>query len=403
MTILLPDGCTMSKPICTPANWASGGRDLLKIDWYISYRFRDPRYREKYPKGKKIIIKGMNVLKTLEERRAFVRATIDDIIYMHKVEGVNPITKQVYTPPPVAGDIAQTTLLLRALRKALVKLKCEKRTVTDVRNCLTYVDKSARALGYDLIQVGQIKRKHIRLILDNCRNVKKYWSASLFNNYRKYLSMLFKELVEVDAIDHNPVTLISKEKTLAKIRQTMTDEERATVDRELKQTYYGLWRYMHIFYHSGCRTAELFKLQVKDVDLQNQTFKIVRMKGQAHYERLCPIKTVALPLWAELVQGAGPDQYLFSEYLKPGDKPIRPDQVTKSWKRHVKDRLGITADFYSIKHSHADDIARLHGLQAAQGVLGHSSERMTLIYATGQKAREMEAMKGMGNTFTPDK
>lgn len=179
----------------------------------------------------------------------------------------------------------------------------------------------------------------------------------------------------------------------------MTDEERITVNRELKQSYYGLWRYMHIFYHSGCRTSELFKLQAKDVNLANQTFKILRKKGPKYYELLCPIKTVALPLWTEIVQSAGPDQYLFSEYLKPGDKPIRPDQIAKSWKRHVKDRLGITADFYSIKHSHADDVARLHGLQVAQGVMGHSSERMTLIYATGQKARDLEAMKGLDNEF----
>lgn len=64
--------------------------------------------------------------------------------------------------------------------------------------------------------------------------------------------------------------------------------------------------------------------------------------------------------------------------------------------------LGIEADFYSLKHSSADDIAQLYGLAAAQGFIGHTSEKVTRIYATGQGERDLDAMKRIDNKFSEE-
>ncbi len=56
------------------------------------------------------------------------------------------------------------------------------------------------------------------------------WTANTFNHYQKYLSILFKELVELDAIELNPIAGIAKQKTIKKIRQVLSLEERKTIN-----------------------------------------------------------------------------------------------------------------------------------------------------------------------------
>ena len=102
---------------------------------------------------------------------------------------------------------------------------------------------------------------------------------------------------------------------------------------------------------------------------------------------------------AEIMAISKPNDYLFAYDLKPGAKSIKPDQISKRWKRNVKDKLGITADFYSLKHSNADDIASMYNISVAQSFIGHSSEKMTRVYATGQGDRDIEAMKDINNEF----
>ena len=140
-------------------------------------------------------------------------------------------------------------------------------------------------------------------------------------------------------------------------------------------------------------------MKVKDVNLANQTFIILEKKGKRFIERLCPITNTALPFWTDLLKDAKPNQFIFCDDFCPGDKPMTPEHVTKHWKRHVKDKLNIDADFYSIKHSNADDIAKTYGIGVAQNFIGHASAAMTRIYATGQGARDLEVMKGLVNEF----
>jgi integrase len=51
---------------------------------------------------------------------------------------------------------------------------------------------------------------------------------------------------------------------------------------------------MHIFFHSGARLTELMRLQVQDVDLRNQVFKLIVKKGRMSKEVLRLIKDIAL-------------------------------------------------------------------------------------------------------------
>ena len=76
------------------------------------------------------------------------------------------------------------------------------------------------------------------------------------------------------------------------------------------------------------------------------------------------------------------------------------EQITRRWKRHIKDKLGIEADFYSLKHLNTDETAALLDLGDAAAHNSHTSTVITLKhYAFGEKARQQERIKKVGNSF----
>jgi hypothetical protein len=73
--IQLPNGCYCGELVVNPKNWKQLGASLKK-DWYISYRFYDPQQKNKYPKGKFRVVKGMNSFTNLEEGRTATKEII---------------------------------------------------------------------------------------------------------------------------------------------------------------------------------------------------------------------------------------------------------------------------------------------------------------------------------------
>jgi hypothetical protein len=91
--LLLPNGCKCSPLKVSPNNWETA-KASLKKKWYIYYRFYDPSYKDRYPKGKLRIIKGMNEAKTLEERREITCALMDMELRELKKMGYHPILEK---------------------------------------------------------------------------------------------------------------------------------------------------------------------------------------------------------------------------------------------------------------------------------------------------------------------
>lgn len=112
--------------------------------------------------------------------------------------------------------------------------------------------------------------------------------------------MLFDVLEEVEAIEVDPIGRIRKMQIEHKIRKTMTIEERKKVSNYLKENHREFYRFLHIFFHSGARISELLRLRGEDIDLAEQRFKILMIKGKRKSEVWKTIKDVALPFWIEL-------------------------------------------------------------------------------------------------------
>lgn len=400
----LPNGNQCSKPAIYCKK--KGKSPDAKLQWYIHYRF----YCAEYPRPAGKLIKVTQKINTFEKVKDRLKysAELRDEVELSLKRGYNPIRKGFVALAEF--EIDPTTPLTKALSLAKDKVVLEPRTKQEIIYHLVHVDKAARRLRMDILPVQDIRKRHIKMLLEQIGKDKVsggfQWSAYSFNTYRKYLSILFKELAELEAIDHNPITAISKQKTVKKIRQTLSADERTKIDAHLKKKYRRFWLFTHIFFHSGARETELLKVKGKDVNLEAQTFKVTIIKGSARREVLKPIKDVALPFWEEaltkpqrkgLTLPCGPDQYVFGYRMMPNDKPITAHQISRRWRSNVKLQLGIEADFYSLKHSHSDEIAAELGMVEAMRHNSHTSAGTTMTYTVNERSRKDERIKKIGN------
>ena len=409
--ISLPGGCSISHPSIHPANWKQAAASI-RIDWYIFYRFYDPIHK---PDGKLRLLKGMNDYKTVESRRQATQTVLDDELSLLK-SGWNPVTDQYASLDDMseAGDLNEQTPFTLALRLAQKKLTCGRYAKDDIKSMMYWIPIAIEQCNLSHLPIGQVRQKHVRAILDKCSTLRsrvdpetqktipvKEWSNHKFNKYRSYLMILFSEIVEAQAIEQNPCRDMRKRKKTKRIRQTLSKLERFRADAVLHWFANDFWRFLHIFFHSGCRESEMMLLKGKHVNLEAQTFVRMVLKGQSYEEKPGTIKDIALDFWREALEGCGPEDYIFSRGFRPGTVPINPRQIGRYWKRWVKRLLSITADFYSLKHSNSTETSKALGAKAAAKHNGQEGEAMVIqIYDVDYTSRMQQEIKQVNNPFT---
>ena len=208
------------------------------------------------------------------------------------------------------------------------------------------------------------------------------------------MSMIFKELLDADAIEFNLVSGIKKKKETKKIVPTLSEKEMIKVREYLKNNHYTFYRYFEIFFRSGSRSTELFRLKTKDVDLYGQRFKVLVKKGRNYEEQWRAISNISMPFWTELMQSADKDDFVFSINFTPGPQKIAARQVSNKWRKYVKDRLNISVNFYALKHLYTTKVISLYDRKIASGINGHKSSIMNdQHYDTMRKQRILEEAK----------
>lgn len=376
MSLQLPNDCHIGKMSVHPANWEDDDADIT-IEWYIHYRFHDPRYKHKYPKGYPAKVRGMNDEKGLRARQASTRLVLknerDGLL-----DGYNPILGHKVGDNDLA--ISPSTGLSTALGSAYNLVESSP-TKDKMKNALAHILNAVRDLGYERLSVGDVRQHHLEVVLlgiaqnkekeykaqraseavyskktrksrRNKKAIPEKWGPEAFNSYRAYLQMLFKQLKKVGANGVKPVDDIEKRKGTKKLREGITPEEFERINAFLKPNYYTFWRLIHMFHPSGARETEFMGVQKEHVDLPNQRFRVLVKKGKGAWEwKWKTITRSALPLWEEVLREAAAGDFLFSKDLKPGPVRISPRQLTIRWRWHVKDKLGIDKDFYEMKHS----------------------------------------------------
>ncbi len=412
----LSNGCRRSEITMIPSNWKT--TSSVRKPWMVYYRFYCPGltgHGTKYPKGKLMAVRGMNQYKTADERRADVKATIEAIKEDLEVCDFNPITgyRKDILDEKTDYEIHPNKPLMAALEAAYEKRKVTPGVKKDLRSVLKYSAIAAKNLRIDKMPVKDVRRRHMKALLDQLQVVKgDKWTANNYNFYRSHLMMLFDELCEWETIESNPIDKIKKQKHIVAIRKTLTDEEREAVNEGLHRDNYRFWRLMRIFFASGARETEMVLLKWDDVNIERQEIIFSILKGEYRRE-IRPMSIDVIHLWREVLAEAKSGEYLFTKNLKPGNVPITANNCfTRRWNRWVKNKknaLGESrygealADIYSLKHSHSTEVAKKVGTKLAALHNKHTEAVLKSNYDVEGADREMQILKGITISFVPDK
>lgn len=387
--ITLPNGCRCSNPSVFPKNWQSK-KAKITTNWYISYRFYDSRF----PKPKLVMVKGMNRYKTMVERQQATQTLLAEELDKLLKGEQNPFIRLQNTLGSIA-ELTKQTPFVDALQLANSKLSVSDSTMRDMKYLILYIREAVKILAIEDYQISKVSRKIIKLLLEQVST-----TPDRFNKNRSNLMILFSELCEAEAIDNNPVRDIKKKKVVKHLRTVLNNEERVQVNQYLLDKYPTFHRFLHIFFHSGARVSELIRLKETDLDMKNQRYKLVIQKGSSRKEVWKTIKDIALPYWNSLYDECKKGDYLFSVGLMPGTIQIKPYQITKRWYRLVKKKIGIEADFYSLKHLHTTEVVDLLNEKEAATHNEHSSTSMVVgIYDVKSKSRFHSKVKTLNNQF----
>ena len=397
----LPHGCRCSGsgPAVSPRNWDKLTR--IKGPWRIHYRFYDTA-----GKSKAVKLMGMNDVHTLEERREITARLLSDELQALQ-NGYTPILKKTI-PIACASMFSDGLRMIPAMRLALERTNISPVTKANIRHIIDVCERAAITLGLDILDIKDVRRKHIRAILEQCRVIQKKFSDNTFNHYRNHLLIVFRQIIKDEATENNPIKEIERLPVVRARRETLTDAQRQFVSSFLQTRHPSFHRFLLVFFDLGARISEMMRLRTSDIDLTGQRVRIHVLKGRAGRVTSRTISNVAIETWREILADAKPNDYIFSLGLLPGSEQIKSYQITKRWYRLIKmgkhpngTAFGITADFYALKHLHTTEVVDHAGEHIAAKVNGHTSTAMVRqIYDTKGDARQHEEIKILPITFS---
>lgn len=399
----LRNGCSRTEVFFSPENFKQlrNNSDLQK-DWFVECRFHDPKFIARYPDGFQFR-KRTNSFKTLSERKEAMKIYKENMEALLDNQNYNPISKKYMSSDD--QELSPYIDVTTALETARKKINGSEKHLKQIRRCVSRINEAMKALNYSYLNIGDIKLWHIKNALEYLK-IPPY----SFNKFKQYLKDVFDELIEYGAVEHNPCRDISKKKFEKQLREIITEEQLAYIDPYLKQNYPDFYRYRMIFGMSGGRSAELFRVQLKHIDIENQEYIVQIQKGRSYVWETKIIVADAIPYWEELLNLSGNEEdFLFAKGLVPGPVQIDSEQITRRWKRLVKDSdkildeqnniIKVTADFYTLKHLFLDKLDEMKEqtpiIPLAKIMGNHKSDKMTKFYTTGRSRRENEILKTM--------
>lgn len=401
----LLNGCTRTSVFISPKDYKKfTNKSKFTRQWRVKCIFHDPTQVDRYPNGFQFVKKfSSNDLSFLKEEAELQKEIMEDML---DNRNYNPITHKYMTPKLV--KLHPELPIIEALKIAH-KNKSTRWSIgysNDILRLINDINDILIEVGFMKLLIGDVETWHIKTILDylNLTN-------SVFNHSRSHLQSLFKELKQYGCTGkENPVNDVEKRVEEIKIREVLTKNDMICVHKYLQTKCYSFFRYGKIFFYAAGRSTEFMQIQKKHVDLENQEYQVLIKKGKQYTWEKKIILRAAIPYWKEILSLCQDEEdYLFSAGLVPGEKPISAKQISRRWKRHVKDSndikdndgniLKVTADFYTHKHLFLDILDEMSNNKLkeiespAKRMANHAKDETTGIYTIGRENRKNKDLK----------
>ena len=204
--------------------------------------------------------------------------------------------------------------------------------------------------------------------------------SRILSAWRSY----FMYLIKSNQIKNDPTSGIKAPKSAKKLPQTLSIDQIFKLLEIDDINFYGLRdkAILEIFYSSGLRLSELTHIKINDIDLHDQTLKVL---GKGNKYRILPLGSKAkeaINLWLNkrnAIKKIDQQDYLFVN-LKGNKLTDRAIQYRlKYWAK--KNKIPENIHPHLLRHSFASHLLQSsQDLRAVQELLGHSNISTTQIY-----------------------
>lgn len=354
--------------------------------WYVHYRYDGIQFRE---------TNGYNKIEDLKLRESKYNELCQSI-EIELRNGWNPNIKE-------GLQLHNDMYVVEALKFALEKKRKEvcKNTYSSYRGSINYFEYMAIKLKIDRLKITDLKRIHVKLLMDEIR-VEKKWSNNTFNTHLLHLKVILTVLIKWDIIEANPATNIDNLKVdkESKFNNPASDLDIETIKKTLIDKDYNFYLFCITIFHTGIRPVELLKVTLGMLSLVNDEFHLPSTITKNKKSRTVPINKYLKEHYIKMNFSKLPkDYYLFGSFKSPGkgkkkkENKLKPDflpsplpiirkHASIRWNTIVKDGLGIKMNLYAMKHYGADKkILAGMNMDSLRELYGHSSKLMTEKYA----------------------
>ena len=200
-------------------------------------------------------------------------------------------------------------------------------------------------------------------------------------NYRRIFVSFFNTITDYGFIIRNPMKRVSPIKCEKKIKEEFTNEEIELMRESIPKHKYRDRAIFELLLSSGIRISELVSLNIKDLNFDKKTFKVI---GKGSHERICYMGDRA-KLFIENYLKTRDDNSPALFISQKKDEDGNPSRFTvSSIQRNIKqlgDSLNIKAHPHKFRRTFATKFLNKNmPIEQVQNLLGHESVATTMIY-----------------------
>lgn len=232
------------------------------------------------------------------------------------------------------------------------------------------------------------------------------YAPKTINTKFDYAAGLFDWMRRTGIIKVDPFTEIQRAKEIEQDTEDdlFTLEELQQIKKHLytDKVYPELWQYYLFIHYCYMRPDSIMAIQRRDIDLSSRS---IRIDGDNHknskraYKELLNEQLVYLQPYIESLDAAGfgPETFIFSHKMKPGDSRKAPTRAAELWREYVKIPLGISKNAYNGKHTggtqYLEDNEGTENLLWLKNQMSHGSLQTTSIYVGKKKKVKLNRNK----------
>lgn len=359
---------------------------------YIEFYFNGKRFRPTY---------DLNRIKNKKER---------DLQFIKARSYLEQELHEGWNPEDIEAEIKPKYLSLeKAFEFAYNKaIKDIRKTTFEVYE--SYYKKMISSKQFQIIKglpIKEITKRNIVDLLEQCAEENNS-SNNTYNRVLRLAKQFFNILIDYEEVEYNVAERIKVKAVDTKRVYTPKDNDVLTIKNYIAQRLPNLWDFVFFEFQTGLRPNEITCIKLKMINLEERIIVVPKEFVKTKVDRIVPIDEYIYNwLLNKNIKAFDQEYYLFgqrenrkinreftNEDITIAPLVIKRNAITGVWRRIVKEELGLNVNLYSFKHLRANKELLINGnLDHAQVLFGHTTLKMTEVYANQKNSIYLEKLK----------